>query len=116
MMAGAPKASSTCNSHLVFATLQSQIIAARREPLGQARNDEESKKDVQAQSSEIMEVTTPTVKEDRKVSWGPNEVREYHEEEGNKDITTRRQAEDDIIMVVNDGGSIDEGSRGIPLK
>ena len=66
-----------------------------------------------------MEVTTPTVKEDKKVSWGTNEVREYHEEEGeegNKDLATRRQVEDDINMAVDDGGKIDEGSRGIPLK
>ena len=41
MMAGASKASSACNSHLVFATLQSQIIAARREPAVTARKDEE---------------------------------------------------------------------------
>ena len=41
MMASAPKVSSTCNSHLVFATLQSQIIAARREPAVTAGKDEE---------------------------------------------------------------------------
>ena len=41
MMAGAPKVSSMCNSHLVFATLQSQIIAARREPAVTAGKDEE---------------------------------------------------------------------------
>ena len=41
MMAGAPKVSSTCNSHLVFATLQSQIIAARREPAVTAEKKEE---------------------------------------------------------------------------
>ncbi len=41
MMASAPKVSSTCNSHLVFATLQSQIIAARREPAVTAEKKEE---------------------------------------------------------------------------
>ena len=41
MMAGAPKVSSMCNSHLVFATLQSQIIAARREPAVTAGKDVE---------------------------------------------------------------------------
>ncbi len=41
MMAGTPKGSSTCNSNLVFATLQSQIIAARREPAVTAGQDEE---------------------------------------------------------------------------
>ena len=41
MMAGAPKASSTCNSYLVFASLQSQIIAARREPAVTAEKKEE---------------------------------------------------------------------------
>ena len=59
-----------------------------------------------------MEITTSAVKEDRKVSWGPNEVREYHEEEGeegNKDLAIRHQVEDDINMVVDDGGNIDEG-------
>ena len=70
----------------------------------------------QTESRETMEVTTPTVKEDRKISWGPNEGREYHEEEGNKDIATRRQVEDDVNMVVDDGGNIDEGWRDIPLK
>ena len=38
-----------------------------------------------------MEVTTLTGKDDRKVSWGPNEVREYPIEEDvdiNKDVAT----------------------------
>jgi len=33
--------SSTCNSHLIFATHQSQIIAARREPAVTAGKAEE---------------------------------------------------------------------------
>ena len=41
MMASAPKVSSMCNSHLVFATLQSQIIAAHRPAPGHAGKDEE---------------------------------------------------------------------------
>ena len=41
MMASAPRASLMCNSHLVFATLQSQIIAARREPAVTDGNKEE---------------------------------------------------------------------------
>ena len=41
MMASAPKVSSMCNSHLVFATLQSQIIAARWEPAVTTGKDEE---------------------------------------------------------------------------
>jgi len=66
-----------------------------------------------------MEVTPPTVKEDRKVSWGPNEVREYHEgegEEGNKDLTTRHQVEDDVNMVVDDGRNPFKEWKGTPLK
>ena len=54
-----------------------------------------------------MEVTTPTVKEDRKISWDTNEVREHHEEEGeegNKDFATRHHMED-VFMVVDDGGN-----------
>ena len=54
-----------------------------------------------------MEVTTPTVKEDRKVSWGPNEVREYckgEDEEDNKDVATRHRMED-VTMVVDDVGN-----------
>ena len=66
----------------------------------------------QMESGETMEATTPTVKEDRMVSWGPNEVREYckgEDEEGNKDFATRHHMEDDVNMVVDDGGNIDEG-------
>ena len=61
-----------------------------------------------------MEVTTPTGKEDRKVSWGPNEVREYckgEDEEDNKDFATRHHMED-VIMVVDDGGNPFEEEKG----
>ena len=60
------------------------------------------------QSSETMEVTTPTAKEDKKVSWGINEVREYLKEEDSKGSATRHRAEDDVNM-------IDENS-GYPLE
>ena len=56
------------------------------------------------QSSEIMEVTTPTGKEDKKVSWGINEVREYFKEEGSKGSATRHRAEDDVNMIDENGG------------
>ena len=61
----------------------------------------------QTESRETMEATTPTVKEDRMVSWGPNEVREYckgEDEEDNKDVATRHRMED-VTMVVDDGGN-----------
>ncbi len=51
-----------------------------------------------------MEVTTPTGKECRKVSWGINEVREYLKEEGSKDGATRHRAEDDVDMIDKNGG------------
>ena len=108
-----------CNSHLVFATLQSWIIAARRETTLTAGKDEKKKMEEQTVSRETMEVTTPTGKEDRMVSWGPNEVREYRkgeDEEDNKDLATRRQVEDDVNMVVEEGGNLDEGCEGIPSK
>ena len=55
-----------------------------------------------------MEVTTPTGKDDRKVSWGTNEVIEYHEEDVVKDLATRGQVEDDVNMVGDDGGNLSE--------
>ena len=51
------------------------------------------------QSSEIMEVTTSTAKEDKKVSWGTNEVREYLKEEYSKSSAARHRAEDDVNMI-----------------
>ena len=51
-----------------------------------------------------MKVTTPTVKEDKKVSWGPNEVREYLKEEDSKGSATRHRAEDDVNMIDENGG------------
>ena len=65
----------------------------------------------QTESRETMKVTTPTVKEDKKVSWGTNEVREYckgEDEEENKDLATRHQVEDDVNMVGDDGGNLSE--------
>ena len=64
----------------------------------------------QTGSRETMEATTPRVKEDRMVSWGPNEVREYckgEDEEDNKDSATRHHMED-VTMVVDDGGNPSE--------
>ena len=55
-----------------------------------------------------MEVTTPTGKVDRKVSWGTNEVIEYHEEDDVKDLAARGQVEDDVNMVGDDGGNFSE--------
>ena len=40
-----------------------------------------------------MEVIIPTGKDDRKISWGTNEVREYHEEDDTKDFAARGQVE-----------------------
>ncbi len=114
MMASAPKASSTCNSHLVFATLQSQIIAARREPAVTAGKKEEQKLGEQTESRETMEDTTPTGKVDRQVSWGTNEVIEYHEEDDVKDLVARRQVEDDVNMIGDDGGNVSEEQKGTP--
>ena len=62
----------------------------------------------QTESRETMEVTTPTGKDDRKVSWGTNEVIEYHEEDDVKDLATRGQVEDDVNMVGDDGGNLSE--------
>ena len=56
------------------------------------------------ESREIIKATTPTVKDDRKVSWGINEVREYLKEEDSKGSATRHRAEDDVNMIDKNGG------------
>ncbi len=61
MIAGVSKSSSGCNFHFVFATIDSQIVAARLEGPGPAGKDEESKKETQAESSEVI-VAEPTIK------------------------------------------------------
>jgi len=60
--------------------------------------------DKQVQSSETIEVTTSAAKEDKKVSWGINEVREYLKEEDSKGSATRHRTEDDVNMIDENGG------------
>ena len=56
------------------------------------------------ESRDIIKATALTVKEDRKVSWGTNEVREYLKEEDSKGSATRHRAEDDVNMIDENGG------------